>query len=437
MAEESGTIVSKQFDVRRQVGQLKNGVPVIVYYKPGAPISARAVFLAGARYEPAQNPGLAHFTEHMTLSGSKRFPTNEAIALYFNRFGGAFNAFTSPEQLALTYSLADKDDFRHVGVMMNESLTQYLLDPESLERERGVVSQELTNYMSNPASAINFLFSRVVFQGSGLERNVIGTHESIAGFRREDVDSFIKNFLSPERMAMVVAGGIEVDQVVRDIDAELDLPDQAERLTQILPPPLVAVRKRAIEIEQFSGNPNVKIFLGFRTEPIGHKDNPAIGLLASVLGYAWTGRLHKRLREKDGLVYSVSTGSWQQSDTGALVVRTSCKKENLNKVLKAIGEEMAAVVDSGARQSELDFIRERTIKSTKIGLQTSGSWLGSYATDELYGVAKSLDQELEELEAVKLADISRVARRYLTNNNWYVALAGDVAESDIDFELKN
>lgn len=427
--------MEKELGVERQTATLKSGVPLISYFKQGAPVSVKVVFLSGARFEPEDKPGLAHFSEHMVVSGTEKFPSKDGLALYFDRFGGSYNAMTSAEWMALTYSLADADDFSHVCTMLDQCLNHSLVDPDVFATEQGAVVQELAMSTSSPQRAVGKEFFKLLYQGTPLETNILGTEESIRAFTAKDVRQFFANRLSPDRMTVVVAGGVAASEAARQIDKQVKLADVKVHITQQKPKPLPVNRQHKIGIAHFNDNSNLEVLLGFRTTPLNHNDNNALYVAHKILGVPRIGRLFKRLRMDKGLVYSVGAGGSRFSDAGASYIGTSCKKTDLEEVLKITGEELARLASEPIAKTELDFIVDRESKAMKIGLQTAGSWVGSFAIEELLGVAKSLDEDMADLRAVTPGDVQRVAAKYFTNDNWYLALAGNVQEDEVLFQI--
>jgi predicted Zn-dependent peptidase len=189
---------------------LASGLPVITVPMPAVK-SVTVLVLAntGSRYEKPKEEGIAHFFEHMVFKGTDKFPDAQSLAATVDGIGADFNAFTSKEYTGYYVKAASE----HVGLAL-DVVSDMLLTPklrqDDIDREKGVIIEEINMYADAPARHVNDLFDRLMFKGSGLGHDIIGTKETVSEFKTEDFQQFLKQWYGHGNMLLVMAGDAEV-----------------------------------------------------------------------------------------------------------------------------------------------------------------------------------------------------------------------------------
>src|SRR5215475_4599598 len=187
---------------------LDNGLRVLT-----APISsARSVtcyimLAAGSRYENAQNRGIAHFAEHMFFKGTERRPTAKDIAIEVDGFGGEFNAFTSKEYTGYYIRCAGEQRDQALDVLV-DMLRHAKFDSEELEREKGVIIEEMNMYFDTPRDYVGSVYEELMFGSNPLGWETLGTRETIRDASRDTFIDYLGHWYTPERMVVGVAGAV-------------------------------------------------------------------------------------------------------------------------------------------------------------------------------------------------------------------------------------
>jgi predicted Zn-dependent peptidase len=418
------------FGVVRHEGRLESGIPVVLYERPGMPLSIRAAFMSGSKFDPAGKEGLSHFTEHMLVAGTKRFPSKDKLAAHIERLGGVFGAATSREYMMLNFSLAEPEDIAEAVMLMNEMLTHSLLSEKLLETERGSILQEIDQYLSNPMSVATKNYMRLANHGTSMEHDIIGSPETVKAISGQDVAAFFGSGLTASRMTLIVSGGIKMPQLIAAFNQGLDLPTAPPEalsetiVTEHAPRPQVCVAP-------FDVNDQIHWRAGFSTKGFLDEDAPALGLLGTIMGGGRAAVLSRILRYERGLVYSVGASPVLSSQNGSWQVGCSCAKESLDEVLELVAGEWQRIASGGITAEELEFAKDKDIKSVKMGLQTSGSWVGSHMIDELFKTGETVVDEIKRLQAVTSADLARVGEKYFKPGSWYGSFAGRITESEV------
>ena len=191
------------FGVTKQQIALDNGVPLIVFERPGMPISIKIALFNGSRFDPVGKEGLAHFAEHMIVSGSKKYPSKHEVGLFIESLGASFNASTSADKMDVYIDYAIHDDSRAVINLLDQFLLHALFDSESIERERGAIMAELAGKKSDPGVYIFRLWKQVAYQQNALARDTIGSDESLLSITRDDLLNYYTSQLESGRSVVV------------------------------------------------------------------------------------------------------------------------------------------------------------------------------------------------------------------------------------------
>lgn len=422
------------FGVTRAAETLPNGIRLVVFERPSAPVSIELSFLRGARFDGPNEHGLAHLAEHLLTAGTKKFPTKDLLALFIERLGGYFGASTGIQTINFSSGVGDPTDWRQALLVLQEMVEHSLLDEAAFETERGSVMQELGAHRSQPGGLLSDAWLTTVFAGTPIGRTVLGTNESLQQLTVEDVRRYVHN-LHQSRCVMMVSGGISlahIKPVVMEMFPSLNSPAiQLDRLAQ------PAGLHQAKTVVPYDGKDQIRLAFGYKTCGTWHKDQPALNLLSQILGGGRAASLTKLLRYQKGLVYSIGAGQSGFMDDGEWSVGTVCSKENVQGVLDIVVAELNRAKSGGITQEELQFVQERAIKSKRGQLQTSGSWIDQHFSAEMYvpNLNWTVVNYIEEISAVTRADIQRVAQTYFLPGSWYLVMCGNIEEDEVDIQF--
>lgn len=414
---------------------LANGTRVFVFERPGMPVYLRACFLAGSRFDETGKEGTAHFLEHMLVAGTKKFPSKDKLAGYIEQYGGVFGATTSVDLLNINVGIGDPTDLDKAFKLIHEMLFESLFDEKVFETERGSILNELRTRLSNPGITVWDVADRLIFQGTPLSKSTIGSDQTIGAITKDDVLDFFHKNITADRMILVVSGGVTLEEVVAEAEGLLVLPSSPSS-KPALDQPLPILQNQKVDVEYYAGKEQVHIVLGFRTVPAHHPDSLALDVVAEVLGGGRASIFAKELRYKRGLVYSV--GAWQRdfADAGMWAVQTSMVKDKLKEVLDVINTEIARVADKGLTEEELQFAKDKITKSKRMELQTSASWVGFHAQQQLFSPKPwTLIDYLRGISSVTRENTKSVVRKYLDSEKSYLALCGDISEDEVRANL--
>ena len=192
---------------------LSNGLRVLTAPLDHAKSVACYIMLAaGSRYEDASNRGIAHFAEHMFFKGTERRPTARDLSMEVDRMGGEFNAFTSKEYTGYYIRCAGEQRDTALDVLV-DMIRNSKFDAEELEREKGVIVEEMNMYFDTPRDYVSSLYEELIFGSNPLGWETLGTKETIHGATRETFIDYLDHWYTPQRMVVGVAGAVGDDLI--------------------------------------------------------------------------------------------------------------------------------------------------------------------------------------------------------------------------------
>jgi predicted Zn-dependent peptidase len=374
----------------------------------------------GSRNETEEQGGAFHFIEHLLFKGTRRRPTAREISETMEGVGGVMNAATDRE--LTTYWCKAARPHLQTGVdLLSDMLRNSLFDPEEMERERGVVLEELAMTRDHPDDWVEVIVDSLIWPDQPLGRDVAGTPASVQGLSRETLLGCMAGQYVPSNAVVAVAGDVSLQEVMQLLEERLgDWPPG--RPAPWLPAsdgqtaPRVRVERRQSE--------QAHLALVVRALPATHPQRHALDLLSIILGEGMSSRLFLSLREEQGLVYSVSSAVSRFRDTGALGVSASTAPANGPKAVKGIVAELHKATKE-IPLAELAKAKEMAKGRLLLRLEDTRSmafWVGGQ--ELLLDRVRTVDEVLAGVEAVTREEVLELARRLLVPEGMSLAVVG-------------
>jgi predicted Zn-dependent peptidase len=401
---------------------LSNGLRVLTAPLDHAQSVACYVMLAaGSRYEEQTNRGIAHFAEHMFFKGTKRRPTARDLSMEVDKIGGEFNAFTSKEYTGYYIRCAGEERDTALDVLV-DMLRNSKFDSGELEREKGVIIEEMNMYFDTPRDYVSSMYEELVFGSNPLGWETLGTRETVSAATRETFLDYIGDWYHPERMVVGVAGMIgddllpKLERLLGDMPADgtdRPAPAQVERT----PEPRVRVLRKDSD--------QANVCVGVPSYPLDHPDRYALFLLGTVLGTGMSSRLFLEVRERRGLAYYVFAHNSSYTDAGTLFAQGGVDLKRADEAVKVIADEFRKLADEPVPAEELE--KARALAKGRFVLQTespNGLILFGLRREVLEGAAIEPEELLAGLDAVTAEDVQRVAQDVIGGTGLRLALIG-------------
>jgi predicted Zn-dependent peptidase len=405
---------------------LPNDLRVVTAPMPQAQsVSCFVMLAAGSRYETAESNGIAHFAEHMFFKGTERRPTARDISAEIDAIGGEFNAFTGKELTG--YYVRCAAESRDVALdVLVDMLRNSRFDEKEIDREKGVIIEEMNMYFDTPRDYISGVYDDLVYGDHPLGWDILGRKETIQAATREMFLSYLERWYTAERMVVGVAGAIGEGLDERLLELLGDLPARAAGA----PDPVADVNGTRVKLFTKQSD-QAHLCLGFRTLPIDHPDRYVIDVLRVVLGGGMSSRLFTEVRERRGLAYYVLAMIQGYRDTGSLFAQAGVDVKRVDEAVETIVGEFLKVTTEAVPADELEKARAYAKGRFVLSLETpNGMNRFGLLREVLENAAPDPDEVLAGVEAVTADDVQRVAQELISNDSLRLALIGPFDDAE-------
>jgi predicted Zn-dependent peptidase len=378
----------------------------------------------GVRYEDAKNNGVSHLLEHLLFKGTKTRDMKKIKEEIEGR-GGSFNGFTAEEFTCYLVKLLAKDASLGVDILSDMVLNPRL-DPKEVEKEKGVVIEEINMYKDIPAQHVHEILSEMLWPGQPLGFPLAGSVESVSSISRDDIISYKETHYNPDNMLLIGAGRIGEKELLALADKYMP----AARSKGAQPFVKAGVAQRASELNlNFKETEQTHAALGFHAPDRFSPDRYATSLLNIILGANMSSRLFHIVRDELALCYEISSSIRRYEDAGAFVIGAGLEEKKLVKALGVIFRELDNVKKEGVTDEELKRAREFYKGQLLFTMEDTMSlmlWLG----EKVISGEKDLDADsiIKKVDAVKKEDLMRVASSMFNDDNLNLAVIGPVRD---------
>lgn len=412
--------------MKHTINTLRNGLRTIVIDTGSFP-SCTALLLVGtgSRYENKQNNGIAHFFEHMAFKGSSRYPTAMDLAQTVEGFGGVFNAFTSKEYTGYWI----KGPVKHVDIMLDvisDMIQSPVLAHEEIEREKGVIVEEINMYEDQPQRRIAELYEQMLFPNSSLGFDITGTKDTVRSFTRKTFQNFLHDYYAANNAVLILAGGLGKNTYTQMIDEKFGSFRNSKVSTYL---PFTSKQKKQVKVFH-KATEQAHWILGYPSFSTYDTRRYALNILATILGGGMSSKLFSELREKRGLCYYISSGSDLFLDTGTYFTRAGVPT-NPAKVIEALKVtiEEQQKVSQNISEDELKRAKELIKGHFLLSLEDSFDMAYFMGERELFEKEVRTPEEiLQKIDAVTKTEVTDIAKEILQEDRMHIALIGPFKE---------
>ena len=378
---------------------------------------------AGSQYEVPSEAGLSHFLEHMVFKGTAK-RTARQIAEEMDAVGGQLNAFTAKECTCFYAKVVDE----HLPLAMDviaDLATAPAFDPVELEKEKGVVIEEINMAEDTPEDLVHELIMLAHYGDQAVSRPILGTEQSVSGCTRERLHGYWHRMYRPQNAVLSIAGNYDWSAVLDMTNALLghwraEGLDRLPCATREAQPTVVAKEK---DIEQ------VHICLGYPALPMGDDRNYDIAIFNSVFGGAMSSRLFQKIREELGLAYTVYSYPNAYTDTGMLSVYAATSPDTAVQVCDMLLAEARAIAEGGMTPQEFAMAREQLKSGYILGLESTSARMQSNGRRLLLmDKTRTESETIDAINAVDFDAANALMKRMLTAPH-SLALVGKGAEA--------
>ena len=405
-------------NLRRSV--LPNGLIVLTERMEHVHSVAMGIWIkSGSRCETPEVNGISHFVEHMLFKGT-RSRTAQRIAREMDSIGGNLDAFTSKETICFNVkSLAD-----HVPIAL-DVLSDMVLNPifalPDIERERGVILEEIKIDEDNPDVLVHELFTQSFWKGHPLGKPILGTTETVAQLGQQQLFAYHGDRFHGGNMVFSAAGNLDHDEFTAAVAEKFSPLAVGNTLYELSAPEpsarIILRNKKALE--------QVQICLGVPAPPITDENRYATLILNTVLGGGMSSRLFQTIREERGLAYSIYSDLSPYRDTGNLCVYAGTSASKALEVVDLIMAEFRDLKQTPISAEELTRAKDQVKGNILMGLESSGSRMANLARQEMYfRQFFSADEIIARVSDVEAEHVQAMAQRLFNPDSIAVTLLG-------------
>jgi len=406
----------------------KNGLRVVtIPMKDNPTVTVLVLVGTGSDYESKEINGISHFLEHMCFKGTIKRPTVQMISHELDALGCQYNAFTGNEYTGY-YAKGDAKNFKQIFDIISDVYLNSTFPEVEMEKEKGVIIEEINMYEDMPASHVSDLFSEVLYGDQPAGRSTLGTKENIYKMKRDDFVNYKKAHYVAENTVVVVAGNIESSEVYDEVNKYFKE---------------VAVSKSGIKtkVKEKQTSPSIIIkyketdqthlVLGVRSFNLFDKRNIVVSMLSGILGAGMSSRLFTKLREEMGVAYYVRAYNQASLDHGSFQISAGVNNERIEEVIKEIINECNLLVKEKVSVKELDKVKSLIIGNMKMSLEATDDIANFYGGQELMKKEiKDLEEKIKEIKKVTVVDIQKMAKLLFKNKSLNLAMIGPYKDKD-------
>jgi predicted Zn-dependent peptidase len=407
---------------------LSDGLRIVTVPQAGTKTVSIVVLVgAGSRHETKKTLGLSHFLEHMVFKGTAKRPTFLDIALTIDRVGGIFNAYTGKEFTGFWAKVA-AGHFDTALDIISDVIQHASLNPSDIEREKGVIIEEINMYEDSPRERIHYLLEEAIFPQNTLGSQQVGRKETVRAITRTDFEKYIETNYAANNVVVAVAGNFDEAKVISETKKAFNFQRKEtkgdfEKISGIQTMPNVKIINKKTEQTHFS--------LGIRGFDNLHQDKYVGRILTVILGGGFSSRLFSEIREKRGLAYYVKGYDQSYSDAGYLAFQAGVDHSKLSEALKVALAEIIKIRDKGLDSGELEKAKEHFKGNLLIDMESSEELADFYAGKVLMNdEVDTLEKVVEAVDKISSDDIRRVAQDLFQTHNLNLAVIGDIKNEE-------
>lgn len=415
----------------------QNGLKLITIPMPGVKSATVMVLVgAGSRYETKNINGLSHFLEHMAFKGTKKRPSALIISSTIDSIGGEFNAFTGKDHTGFYV----KSAATHVPLVvdvLSDMILNPLLNQEEIEREKGVIIEEIHMYEDTPMRSIGDIYEELMYGDTPLGWDTAGKPEIIRSIQRQHFVDYMDAYYRPNNAVMIVAGGIGQNSEHKSQNSIVDfvgekLQDWKKHDTQHFLAQSDKQAKPQVKVK-YKNTEQAHLSLGVRAYKIDHPKKYALSVLSAILGGGMSSRLFIEVRERRGLAYYVRSDASHYADVGNFVTQAGIDVKRIDDAINVIKEQYFGIVTGKLKikSEELTKAKEYLKGRLTLDLEDSRDVAGFYGTQEiLKRKIRTADEVMKKTDTVTLDDVHEVAREIFVQNHLNLAIIGPYKEEE-------
>ena len=427
-----------------KIEKLKNKLTLITMPLSGTKATTVMVMVpVGSRYEHAKISGSSHFVEHLMFKGTQKRPTAQDISRLLDAAGADYNAFTGKDYTGY-YVKIDSAKQEMAFDLVSDMLFNSKFDAAEIEKEKGVIVEELRMYEDNPTMNVDTIYEKLLFGDCALGWDIGGTPETVRGVSRYELWKYFQSVYKVDNMVLVVTGAInkKLKNYIKYFlskDAQNNKSKKTVRKNDfkkfVWPKNVLPLADRVVVKEKKLDQAHM--IIGFPGIPLNHTDRHAASILLHILGGGMSSRLFEEVREKRGLAYMIRAGSSNFRDVGTMYVQAGLDPARLPEAVKTIRAELLRITMEPVTARELADAKSNISGRMTLGMEDCSAQAEWFAKQYWFATkVQTYEEVLQKINKVTIADVQRVAKKYFDWNQARTAVIGTIKKADLVKILK-
>lgn len=387
---------------------LSNGTRLVYLRVPSQVAHLGFFFAAGSRHEAPHPTGLAHFLEHCLFKGTSRFKALQILSR-IDAVGGELNAYTAKEEMCLYASFSKEHTKRAIDLLADLSINSVFPEKE-LEREKEVILDEINSYLDSPSDKIFDDFDDALFKDHPLGFNILGTKESVSGFTRQDLISYVDDYFTADNLVVSFVGNMPLAKLKGLLENALaDLRKTAQR-----PLPVAFTQYEPFELRKKEANYQAHAVIGGLAPSYHNEERIAMSLLINILGGpALNSRLNLSVRERYGYAYAIEANYHTFADTGYWQIYFGSEAKNIDKTLTLIYKELTLLREKPLSAKQLQQAKRQFKGQLALGMDVNAGLMQGLGKSMLaFGQIDTIAEMHQSIDKITSEEMQALANKY-------------------------
>lgn len=425
------------------IKQYKNGITLAVNQMQGFESVAFNIFVkTGSINETDGFYGISHYIEHMLFKGTKKRSSYQ-ISKQLDSIGANVNAFTDSEETTY-FTKSTNENLETCVEVLSDMFFNSTFDKKEMAREKKVVCEEISMYNDDAYSKSELLVNSLIYNGTKFANDVAGSKQSVRAITQQKIHEYMNKFYTPENTIIAFSGNITLKQAEKLMEKyflsayNLTLKDEI-KLVEFKKPKILQPILNKQSIKSYKDNEQAHICISYKGLDQYNNEKFALGILMIALGRGMSSKLFQRIREKLGLVYSISSIDSCNKAGGDVTIHFATTTKNAPLALKAIKQEINDLVKNGLTESEFLSAKNNLISSLKLAYEDTASVNVSICKNiYYYGKVITKEERIENTKSVTLTQVNNLIKIIFDTDNYFISYVGKNTRIDLlkNYQLK-
>ncbi len=401
---------------------LANGLNIITVPMTDNPaVTVLVMVSTGSKYEDKKTNGLSHFLEHMVFKGTPKRPKAIDIAKELESLGAQYNAFTSQEYTGY-YAKVNPENIDTALDVVSDIYLNPLLDSAEIEKEKGVIVEEIRMYQDMPHRDIHNIFMNLVYGDQPAGWNIAGAEENVRSFCQADFVEYRKQHYVAEATTVIVSGSFDEKTLLEKVEKVFSAISVEKKNNKV---PVKESQAKPEIFVKFKETDQAHLVLGVRSFDAKSEYDSVLTVLSTILGRGMSSRLFQKLREEMGVGYYIHAGQDSYTDHGVFSISAGVDTKRTEEVISVLLSECKKIINEPISDEEMKKVKDYICGSFMLGLETSDARAEYVAIDTiLRGKITSPKEEIEKIQSVTIEQVKDIAKKIFVDEGLNLAIIG-------------